>query len=315
VVRDRWLAPCTGPEGSNPVSKNVLAGNKSAFGDIHHWERNQFGILSFPWSYMGVSEENHVYRVSDRPKYSSIVQWLHGCTDRHPECRPRPSLSLHSITLIDVHARRLVEYPQTNDEDCEYITLSYVWGNSIQHSLQRSDPLPKELPRTIQDALTVVKKLGKKYLWVDSICIDQSSAAEKMSQIAIMDQIYQGAFATLIALSGKSADSGIPGVQRQPKRKPQMYAKFGEIKMASRMPTLEEELDRSIWMERAWTYQEAVLSQRCIIFTEHQVFFSCNEMGCSEVKDRSRGSQTAGDLLTPDSKLHPLKDPLIHFEI
>jgi hypothetical protein len=317
VVRDGWLAPCTDLEGSDPVSKDVSAGSKTAPGDIQHCERNQFGILSFPWSYVGMSEENHVYRVSDRPNYFSIVQWLHDCTDRHPDCRPRPSLNLHSITLIDVNARRLVQYPQTIDGDCDYIALSYVWGNSIQHSLQRSDSLPKRLPRTIEDALAVVKKLGKKYLWVDSICIDQSSAAEKMSQISIMDQIYQGAFATLIALSGKSADSGIPGVQRQPKRKPQMYAKFGEIKMASRMPTLEEELDRSTWMERAWTYQEAVLSQRCIIFTEHQVFFSCNEMECSEVKGRSRGSryQIAGDLLTPDSKLHPLKDPLIHFEI
>lgn len=309
LLRDEWLIRCTGLGGSYRHSVNALVGERNRHDNRECLEQEYFGMVSIAWSPLSLSREGYVYRVSRRLNYFWINAWLHCCTNSsqgHAQCLLQNTLDLHSITLIDVKSRRLVPYTLAKAEggDYEYLALSYVWGNSRQEAVQKSMPLPKKLPQTIQDALTIVTELGKRYLWVDSICIDASEPAEKMNQILIMDQIYQGAYATLIALSGNNADSGIPGVRYRSTRIPQMYADFGKIHMAARMPDLEQELEKSKWMERAWTYQEALLSRRCIIFTENQVFFSCNVMGCSE---------SMGRLETPGLKLHPLRDPLVHF--
>src|SRR5438045_6752398 len=41
-------------------------------------------------------------------------------------------------------------------------------------------------------------------------------------------------------------------------------------------------IKNSTWMSRGWTYQEAVLSQRWLIFTDQQVYFECYGMYCCE---------------------------------
>ncbi|KAF2875611.1 hypothetical protein BDV95DRAFT_278738 [Massariosphaeria phaeospora] len=41
-------------------------------------------------------------------------------------------------------------------------------------------------------------------------------------------------------------------------------------------------IQESIWMARAWTYQEALLSTRRLIFTEEQLYFECQGYYCTE---------------------------------
>ena len=45
-------------------------------------------------------------------------------------------------------------------------------------------------------------------LWIDQICIDQGSTAEKGDQVAIMGEIYRGASEVLIWLGPASLHSG-----------------------------------------------------------------------------------------------------------
>jgi hypothetical protein len=70
--------------------------------------------------------------------------------------------------------------------DCEarYVTLSYPWGGAKQVKLMRDmekcyrEPgslLMHELPRTIQDAITLVLAIGERHLWVNSLCILQDN--------------------------------------------------------------------------------------------------------------------------------------------
>ncbi|PSS13341.1 hypothetical protein M430DRAFT_106035, partial [Amorphotheca resinae ATCC 22711] len=134
-----------------------------------------------------------------RPNYNTIDEWLSYCSQNHPRCQPQCSSGLRSITLLDVHTRRLVQYPSADGQGCDYIALSYVWGSTPQQTISKTKALPENLPRTISNAMTAVNELGKRYLWVDSICIDQSNLTEKSNQIELMDLIYQGAFATIVA--------------------------------------------------------------------------------------------------------------------
>jgi hypothetical protein len=60
--------------------------------------------------------------------------------------------------------------------DVRYACLSYVWGTDQNFQLLQSNKASLKirfefsvLPRTIQDAVTVTRRLGYSYLWVDAL--------------------------------------------------------------------------------------------------------------------------------------------------
>jgi hypothetical protein len=75
-----------------------------------------------------------------------------------------------------------------------------------------------------------------------------------MAQIQIMDKIYECAFATIVAMSGRNANSGLPGLRAPGKRAQQIYAEFGESLVVEKLPRLDEIVEQSPWARRAWTY-------------------------------------------------------------
>lgn len=204
----------------------------------------------------------------------SICQGDHGLT-----CAPHQSEELEDIQLIDVESRKLVAYPGSH---CEYVCLSYVWGpiNAGRHVRDQSIPT---LPKSIEDAMTLCRRLQKRYLWVDSVCIDQENDDEKMRNILRMSSIYKGAYASIVALSGSSMDAGLAriGESMRPAQ-PQLLCSVNGERIVGLMPTLSQQIHNGVWGSRAWTLQEALLSPRCIYISDHQVYFECNAMQCSE---------------------------------
>jgi len=214
------------------------------------------------------------------PDYSLLLGWLNNCHQQHDTCKTLNSDGLHSIRLIDIKSRSIVPYP--TDCHVDYIALSYVWGGISPKSFGPG-PLPEKLPSTIEDAIEVTRQLKMLYLWVDYVCIDQGDPVHKETQISLMDDIYSCAFATIISLNGESANDGIPRVGANDQGIPQATVHCGgENKIISKMPPLERQLRHSTWATRGWTFQEGILSHRRLIFTRHQVYFSCNTLNCSE---------------------------------
>ncbi len=68
-------------------------------------------------------------------------------------------------------------------------------------------------------------------------------------------------------------------------RCPQPHAKIGPHIFISSLHTADDTIKLSDWITRAWTYQEALLSRRRIIFTDEQVYYECESMYCYEVFD------------------------------
>jgi hypothetical protein len=122
------------------------------------------------------------------------------------------------LKVIDVRTRTIVRTPP----NCRFIALSYVWGvgnhfraSKLSESIHRvlfPRRLPP-LPGTIEDAITAVKRLNERYLWVDSLCINQDDPEEKATQIKLMERIYRGAYLTLVAAEGCHSDTGLLGVK------------------------------------------------------------------------------------------------------
>lgn len=96
-----------------------------------------------------------------------------------------------------------------------------------------------------------------------------------------MDDVYSCADVTIIAAAGEDENTGLPGVGELLRRK-QLTVDLGDIKILSSMPHPEHTIRASRWWTRGWTYQEAVLSRRRLVFTEDQVYFECNAIKCYE---------------------------------
>ncbi|KAM0327700.1 hypothetical protein ACHAQA_005995 [Verticillium albo-atrum] len=173
---------------------------------------------------------------------------------------PRRVIDCHDRTIVPVQA------------PCDYFTLSYVWGPAAVQDAPAGDALPTNLPRTVEDAMTVVRELGYRFLWVDRYCLDQSNKAEFQTQLNQMADIYRHGFACIIGAAGEDADYGLPGVSTRA-RTNQTILKVGDYTIWRSMPHQTQLVSESKWATRAWTYQEGVFSSDWFTFTDEQVFF------------------------------------------
>jgi hypothetical protein len=159
--------------------------------------------------------------------------------------------------------------------------------------------LDEILPPTIEDAITVVECLGLNYLWIDRYCINQQNDEEKLVQLPKMNQIYEASEVTIVAAAGSDPSYGLPGVSTRKRKSRQISGKVGNYELRSTLNDPCEAMETSVWNMRGWTYQEALLSRRCLVFTENQIYFECLGMHCFE------------SLNTPLKALH--KGKLQHF--
>jgi hypothetical protein len=209
----------------------------------------------------------------------TIKNWLDSCDKLHTaKCRPVWAQYLPDIKFVQVATREIV---QPLEVSFDYLALSYVWGGVTQRSYQLGSKVGR-LPQTIEDAIDLTRSLGKQYLWVDSLCIDQDDDKDKEKQIMTMKDIYSGAYVTIIALSGKSANAGLPRLKESKNMFSQLACRINEKCLVGMMPTLSQQIWRAPWGQRAWTLQEALLAPRCLHISDHQLYFECNGMQCCE---------------------------------
>ncbi|EEU34290.1 uncharacterized protein NECHADRAFT_85603 [Fusarium vanettenii 77-13-4] len=224
----------------------------------------------------------------DAVDYQLLSSWHEVCSATHESCQEHQKKGSypfkHPIRLIDVNTMRLCEVDM-KVSPVKYAALSYVWGGAIpmdprQSSLLRRSNLqdlvervPEEsLPRTVQDAITVVRELGLGYLWVDAFCIIQDDMKDKDQQLASMSQIYQQATLSVCAAYGADSGAGIPGVSLPPGG--QNVELYKEIPLTTLVPVATI-VGTSVWDSRAWTFQERLLSTRCAIFTAYGMIWQC----------------------------------------
>ncbi|KAF1983083.1 HET-domain-containing protein, partial [Aulographum hederae CBS 113979] len=201
-----------------------------------------------------------------------IRKWMSSCNEYHSDCAEHNPRRISHFWLIDCETRMLAK--SRGDE--AYTALSYVWGNPAPKASESAigKQLPSQLPQTIEDAMTVTRKLDLQYIWIDRYCILQTANPHKSEQLRQMDKVYHNACITLVAAVGTDPSHGLPGVGPVP-RVPQPSVKVADYLLASSMSNPKLLIRRSPWMTRAWTYQEAICSRRLLAFTEQQVYYEC----------------------------------------
>ncbi|KAF2470498.1 HET-domain-containing protein [Lindgomyces ingoldianus] len=237
--------------------------------------------------------KDYVRVIGKAANITLLRSWVETCEKDHSEKCNSSSLMPGrgigvNIRFIDVHKDCIV--PGTLGH--RYFALSYVWGAAKQfkleisnsHALQQPGSLSQVLlPQTIRDSMSLVSSLEERYLWVDALCIVQDDDQGKAVQIEQMASIYVSALATIVALSGTSASSGLPGIPPSP-RNPHSIQIAPTLRLAPRT-SFSEIFNSSVYSSRAWTFQERILSPRCLFFTAEQVHFQC--LSASYCEDRS----------------------------
>ena len=237
-----------------------------------------------------VSGYNH-YRgriVNSRsPDFTRIRAWIDECHRLRPTCHVkrkslRENMGFQS-RVIDCWTRQIV--PLTRD--LGYLALSYVWGKAVDdensQTSQTTGFVPFPAPQTIEDAMSVVRSIEKRYLWVDRYCIWQSE--NRHLQIQNMYEIYRNALSTIVPAEADSAGSGFSGVSSPRCDQFRFWTNAGLLVFT--FPHISYHLSSSIWLTRGWTYQEAFLSRSCIFFTNDQVYFSCRSDYQSEAVEQA----------------------------
>lgn len=175
-----------------------------------------------------------------------------------------------------------------------YTALSYCWGTAEQLTtttatlpLRVTGILFQSLPQAVRDAVTVTRGLRIRFLWVDALCIVQDDAADKRAEIQKMGSIYRNSALTIQAAVSASVQEGFLHV---PECRIPILSPTGDF-MTLSITTMKETL-----RDRAWTFQEEVLSPRKLYFGARSILFDCPTSTCEY---HNYNFQPTGKLLFP----------------
>ncbi|CAI9625383.1 unnamed protein product [Alternaria burnsii] len=202
-------------------------------------------------------------------EYDNISQWLKTCmADHSEECPETKKRTEFTVYCIDCEDEKVVPMPH----NAKYLALSYVWGDT---KAPDNDDSLYDAPPIIRDAMIATLQLCFRYLWVDRYCIDQHSTTQKHQQIVNMGKIYAGATLTFIAAGDTDHTLGIPGVSSCQCNSGEEF-QLGPYSFVRFFSNPVDEIQGSKWATRGWTYQEAVMSVRKLVFTPNGFYTQCN---------------------------------------
>ena len=144
------------------------------------------------------------------------------CYERRELCKQISSFLPKRILDIRLSPDtiKLVE-TEPNSSD-RYVALSYCWG--ITHPLtttilsieERKSVIEMSfLPKTFKDAIFLTRRLGLRYIWIDSLCIIQDSAVDWEVESAKMATVYEQAYLTIAVSSSSSCDKPFRALENE----------------------------------------------------------------------------------------------------
>jgi hypothetical protein len=197
-------------------------------------------------------------------------------------------------------------YASTPGQQSEYLCLSHCWGTAdpsapkpletnadtlIDFSKPAGIPWDR-LTTTFREAIVFTRKMGIRYLWIDSLCIVQDDEQDWEREAGRMADIYENAIMVLAAASSSHSQGGL---MRAPDTHTPLTGADASHDVTGGRCLNVQRLPRPVFFEhvtrhqhpefvspllkRAWVFQERILSRRTLFFTPLELVFECRE-GC-----------------------------------
>jgi hypothetical protein len=165
------------------------------------------------------------------------------------------------------------------DSPPAYEALSYVWGGPNATKTVTVSGIAFNATENLHDALLHLRYPDKeRVLWVDAICINQSSTRERNSQVLLMRRIYERAARVQVCLGipGLTGELGMGLILRVGYESDQMKERHESQDLtecctrlwslgSEAWDAMKEILTRVYWT-RVWVYQEFIVSKDVTLF-------------------------------------------------
>ncbi|KAF6842763.1 het domain-containing protein [Colletotrichum musicola] len=273
------------------------------------------------------------YRTSPRTDSQGALKtalaWIEECrSEEHTFCEEPDEATLPSRVVdvgLDTGVVRLV---QTQGDVARYVALSHCWGKTqiittTRNTLpDRLSEIPiDQLSNTFRDAVFFTRRMGIRYIWIDSLCIIQDDLADWEVESAKMMDVYSNAYLTIAATNSINGDGGL--FRETPDFEVAGTTPLGEphrLFFRQRIDhhlegNFDSDFDASFYAKyygyparvhhplftRGWVWQERLLSGRVLHFGLYELFWECRNLTlceCSAIGHH--GSSDA--ILLPDTK-------------
>jgi hypothetical protein len=213
--------------------------------------------------------------------FGFIQAALNDCRQNHPLCRrPIPTLPKRVVTICDEGSHDLFLYvPEA--EKAEYVALSYCWGNTNSmlttkntFEFRKSGMSAQSMPATLRHAIHVCRRLGIKYLWIDSLCILQGNANDFAREAPRMADYYRNALFVISAFESPNANAGYL-FQRSPCVLSAKNARIFVQSLGMPGEMMSEILSMGEVNRRAWCFQEHGLSTARVFLGAKAILWEC----------------------------------------
>jgi hypothetical protein len=228
---------------------------------------------------------------------------LRRCLQSHSDCNvtKEPFRPTRLLNVNSVHPDVILEDAATLPAMAEYAALSHCWGKrpitcrttkSNYWTAARGVPW-KSLPQSFQDAITVTRALCLDYLWIDSISIIQDDEHDWNRESSKMFEVYNRAQVTLAAVHACDSSEGL-FVDRSQFQVRLDDIQFSEVRSSIYTRRIHSPFhswepkdlpNQSPLFDRAWAYQERLVSPRTLYFTEREILWECLKETACECKE------------------------------
>jgi hypothetical protein len=251
-----------------------------------------------------------------------INSWIQECQNNHPACILGPQAGVFLPTrLIDLGVSdsetctlRLIETNKSNVPILTYATLSHCWGpvgtrtltTTSLTLLNRLEGISfQSLPKNFQDAAIIIKSIGIRYLWIDSLCIIQDDENDWELESAKMGKVYLHSTCTIAASASGSSTEGfkeraipiseaclvtkldnwkiIPSDWKLQNERKWISEVDGSVmikifKPSCIPPIWDESFSGQPLNQRGWVLQERQLSRRVLHYTKSKLLWECRSL-------------------------------------
>jgi hypothetical protein len=236
----------------------------------------------------------------------TVLAWIKRCDEEH-DCLPEKSVPDLPSRILDVRNNKVrLRESNATGMSGRYACLSHRWGvpsdsmfcTTKDNFTGFKDDIPWELlPRTFQDTVSITRRLGLEFLWIDSLCIIQGDLHDFEQQSANMATVYQNAYITFAATASDGPQGGLYTQEHNFRSHrtgaPLAVVKYcdgSERQFSPRRP-FDHNLKAQPLLSRGWVYQERVLSSRMLHFVGEELVWECGasvdcECGAEDLENK-----------------------------
>lgn len=141
-----------------------------------------------------------------------------------------------------------------------------------------------ETPQTFIDAVTIARRLGLRYMWIDSLCICQDDVSDWARESSRMVDVYSNAHIVIAVNRSDDCNGGI--FHSRTARPNKVFKLPGGADDVHAMLLFQSDQQTAFTSgefpgeplsRRGWALQERVLAKRIIHYNARQIYFECDQ--------------------------------------